>query len=70
MEYFLGSIKLMFVTFAFTTVISMSVALIIKGVFAGIKLQQARNSFRAVYLPKERAEEPLAQGGAGQRERA
>mgnify|MGYP000986095576 CR=1 FL=1 len=67
MEYFVGSIKLMITTFAFAIVISMGVALIIKGIFAGIKLQQGRHSFAAARRSGERVE---LGGQVGQREKA
>ena len=63
MDYFVGSIKLMFVVYALASAISMGVAFIIKGIFAGIKLRQARHVVRVDYLAEKRPE----RGHVGQR---
>lgn len=47
MDYFLGSVKLMFIVYAIATVISLAVAWIIKGIFAGIRSQQNSKNLRA-----------------------
>lgn len=60
MEYFLGSVNLMFIIYAMAAVISFGVAALIKGIFACIKMKQTK-----VQVVKP-STEPVKHGQVGQ----
>lgn len=66
MDYLFGSVKLMLFAYLLLAIIAFGVAFIIKGIFAGIKLQRARELKRVAKL----SESSIKQGRVSQESRA